>query len=92
MIIAQVTYNWFATQKGDFFYDFTVGNPAVNPSFHHFVHQGKIVKSIEIETSTNSTNGIIAKVEFEDGSYIYQANINSWSFMPEDVEIIDDEP
>lgn len=75
--VIQVTYNWFSCDRGEFFYDYTVGNPAYNDNFHKFEHQGKIVKSIAMRSTPD---GYQAIVDFEDGTSTIQGNINSISY------------
>ena len=72
-------FNWYSHDKGDMFYDFTVGHPADLQNNPRFPHMWKVVAEIEM-VQTPDLHGVIT---FEDGSTTTQYNINSWSVESE---------
>lgn len=73
--VIQLVFNWYSHEKGDMFYDFTVGYPANIQNNPRFPHEGKLVVDIKL-CHTPDLHGIIT---FGDGSTTTQYNVNSWS-------------
>jgi hypothetical protein len=83
--VVQLTFNWYAHDKGEMFGEFTVGYPADPYDNPRFPHRGKIVTGIEIR----QTPDLFGIITFDDGSTTVQRNVNNWSTiskMPEDEE------